>query len=97
MLETAAWADHDGGESEVGRGYMRLWRALYARAEVEEAVDSDRMYLRVAVKVGVRARIALVGRARMAFREDMMTGEKSIKTPCEWLRRCLTPSAAIGM
>lgn len=44
MLETAAWADHDGGASEVGRGWTRRWRALYASAEVEEAVDSDLIY-----------------------------------------------------
>jgi len=43
ILETAACADQDGGASEVGRGYTRLCRALYARAEVEEAVDSARL------------------------------------------------------
>jgi hypothetical protein len=36
MLETAAWADQAGGESEVGRGEIRRWRALYVSAEVEE-------------------------------------------------------------
>jgi hypothetical protein len=64
---------------------MRLWRALYASAEVEEAVDSARRCWRSAVKVGVRARIARVGSARMAFREAMMMGKKSIKTPCKWM------------
>lgn len=42
MLETAACADQ-AGESEVGRGEMRRWRALYASAEVEDAVDSERL------------------------------------------------------
>jgi hypothetical protein len=43
------------------------------------------------VKFGVRARIALVGRARMAFREAMM----AIETSREWMRGFLTPSPAI--
>lgn len=34
--ETAAGADHAGGESLVGRGDIRRCRALYASAEVEE-------------------------------------------------------------
>ena len=74
---------------------MRLCRALYASAEVEEAVDSALRCCRGAVKTGVRARIARVGSARMAFREAMMAGEKPIKTPCEWMWACLTPPAAI--
>jgi len=74
---------------------MRLWRALYASADVEEAVDSARRCWRGAVKAGVRARIARAGRARRAFREAMMAGKKSTKTPCEWIRACLTPPAAI--
>lgn len=36
MLETAAWADHAGGASLVGRGACRRRNALYAMAEVEE-------------------------------------------------------------
>lgn len=38
MEDTAAGADQEGSESEVGRGEMRRWRALYARAEVDEVV-----------------------------------------------------------
>lgn len=44
MLETAACADHDGGESEVGRGDTRRWIALYLSAEVDGAVLSQRLH-----------------------------------------------------
>ncbi len=41
--ETAAGADQDDGASAVGRGDIRRWRALYARAEVDEVVCCDRV------------------------------------------------------
>lgn len=59
MLETAAEADH-AGVSVVGRGLTRRWRALYARAEVEEGraragarVRRTRKVRRVADMVGM--------------------------------------------
>jgi hypothetical protein len=75
MLETAAWADHAGGASEVGRGEIRRCRALYANAEVEEAVDSDLSVLRVTKVVEDRGMAARRGRERMAFR-DAIVGEQ---------------------
>jgi len=72
MLETAAWADQAGGASEVGRGEMRRCKALYASAEVEEDVDSQRWTVRGRREIGQRLRDARRGRARMAFREVMM-------------------------
>lgn len=74
MLETAAWADQEGGASEVGRGYTRLCRALYASAEVEDAVDSARWcWSGVSSDLEeVEERTARVGRARRAFREAIV-------------------------
>ena len=72
MLETAAWADHAGGASEVGRGEIRRCRALYANAEVEEAVDSDLRACLGGRKDGDRWREARRGREKMAFREAMI-------------------------
>ena len=72
MLETAAWADHAGGASEVGRGEIRRCRALYANAEVEEAVDSDLSVLRATKEVEDRGRAARRGRERMAFRDAIV-------------------------
>jgi hypothetical protein len=71
MLETAAWADHAGGASEVGRGEIRRCSALYANAEVEEAVDS---FLSVCLgrKVGDLGIAARIGRERRAFREAIL-------------------------
>ena len=77
MLETAAWADHAGGASEVGRGEMRRCRALYANAEVEEAVDSERSVWRVRRVVEVRGMAARRGRDRMALREAMVLNKRS--------------------
>jgi hypothetical protein len=53
--------------------------ALYAKAEVEDAVDSARWCCRgESMAFVVRGRIARVGRAKMAFREAMMErGEAS--------------------
>jgi hypothetical protein len=72
MLETAAWADHAGGASEVGRGEMRWCRALYANAEVEEAVDSDLSVWRVRKEVEGREMAARRGMERRAFREAIV-------------------------
>ena len=72
MLETAAWADQEGAASEVGKGEIRRWRALYANAEVDDAVDSLRDCCKK--KVVLRAGNAAVrrDRERMAFREAMI-------------------------
>lgn len=52
---------------------MRLCSALYARAEVEDAVDSDRICWRGAlIALEAAGRIALVERARMAFLDAMI-------------------------
>ena len=75
MLETAAWADHAGGASEVGRGEIRWCRALYANAEVEEAVDSDLSVLRATKVDEDRGMAARKGRERMVFR-DAIVGEQ---------------------
>jgi len=38
MLETAAAGETEGVVGAAGRGEMRLWRALYAIADVEDCV-----------------------------------------------------------
>ena len=53
---------------------MRRWRALYASAEVEEAVDSARRVDRERRAEGTRAIDARIGRARRAFREAIVAG-----------------------
>ena len=73
MLDTAAWADHAGGASEVGRGDMRRCRALYANAEVDDAVDS---YLCACLgRKALHGRAARRDNERIAFREAMITAE----------------------
>jgi len=72
MLETAAWADHEGGESDVGRGYMRRCRALYANAEVDEAVDSALWSCRGRIDAEVRGMADRIGSDMRAFREAMV-------------------------
>lgn len=71
MLDTAAEADQAGGASEVGRGEIRRWRDLYASAEVEDAVDSERL-LMAEVKTGPRGRAPRRGRAKTALRAAMV-------------------------
>jgi hypothetical protein len=74
MFDTAAWADHAGGASEVGRGEMRRCKALYARAEVEEAVDSCLSVCLGRRKVGDRGMAARRGRERIAFLDAIVGG-----------------------
>lgn len=52
---------------------MRRCSALYARAEVDDAVDSDRICWRgEMIAFDAEGRIALVERARMAFLDAMI-------------------------
>lgn len=63
---------------------MRLWRALYASAEVEDAVDSERWWWRgVSSDDEVDAldeeQSARVGRAKRAFREAIVRVGQPLK------------------
>lgn len=58
---------------------MRLWRALYARAEVEEAVDSARNCCRDSRAVDVRGMAARIGNAKMAFRDAIVVDVVPVK------------------
>jgi hypothetical protein len=57
----------------VGRGEMRRCRALYASAEVEEAVDSNLCCWTCRARKAGLPDFARRGRERIAFREAMMT------------------------
>lgn len=56
----------------MGRGEMRRWRALYANAEVEEAVDSDRECCTKKAVLRAGGAAARKGSERMAFREAII-------------------------
>jgi hypothetical protein len=60
MLDTAAGADQLG-RSVAGSGEMRRWRALYAKADVEEELEFERVVVRKVMKEEVHCRCRLSG------------------------------------
>ena len=96
-METAAWADHEGGASEVGKGEMRRWRALYANADVEEAVDSYRgCWTKNGVLRAGRA-TARSGVERMAFREAIMEAGGVLPIQLRFSYLVLSPALVFGI
>jgi hypothetical protein len=58
---------------------MRRWRALYASAEVEEAVDSCLVYCLGMKEEHVRGMAARIGMARIAFREAIIERREALE------------------